>query len=171
MPAEKATKATTVIPGLPGPPFGETGSPGVGVPPKQHLVVETLSVQAGRHSAGNQNRGVRQLHLWRQERAVVRSAHLRLHRPQHQLRFSRRVTGGPLVRGPEFDHLRGSLCSGWLDGNAVPDCIGIPDLTAASISPSAPAKTGCWEDCFRGWDLDGGALAGGAPLPPSLVKS
>jgi hypothetical protein len=45
MPATKAAKATTVIPGLPGTPFGETGSPGVGAPPKQHLVVETLSVQ------------------------------------------------------------------------------------------------------------------------------
>ena len=45
MPAKKAAKATTVIPGLPGAAFGETGSPGITVPAKRHLVVETLSVQ------------------------------------------------------------------------------------------------------------------------------
>ena len=164
MPAKKATKATTVIPGLPGAPFGETGSPGVGVPPKQHLVVETLSVQVDVTPPGTKSRPSSTTPV--EGRACsCRSAHLRLHRPQHQLRFSRRVTGGPLVRGPEFDHLRGSLCSGWLDGNEVPDCIGIPHLTAANISPSAPAKNGCWEDCFRGWDLIGGALAGGYPPP------
>jgi hypothetical protein len=43
--ATRPTKPTTVIPGLPGAPFGETGSPGITVPSKQHLVVETLSVQ------------------------------------------------------------------------------------------------------------------------------
>jgi hypothetical protein len=35
----------TTIPGLPGSPFGQTGSPQVAVPAGQHLVVETLSVQ------------------------------------------------------------------------------------------------------------------------------
>ena len=45
MPTKKTTKATTVIPGLPGAPFGETGSPGITVPAGRHLVVETLSVQ------------------------------------------------------------------------------------------------------------------------------
>jgi len=41
----KAARATTVIPGLPSHPFGETGSPGITVPTRRHLVVETLSVQ------------------------------------------------------------------------------------------------------------------------------
>lgn len=45
MPPTKATKATTVIPGLPSDAFGETGSPSIAVPSKRHLVVETLSVQ------------------------------------------------------------------------------------------------------------------------------
>jgi len=45
MPPKKAAKATKVIPGLPSDSFGETGSPGITVPSKRHLVVETLSVQ------------------------------------------------------------------------------------------------------------------------------
>jgi hypothetical protein len=35
----------TTTPGLPGSPFGQTGSPQITVPAGQHLVVETLSVQ------------------------------------------------------------------------------------------------------------------------------
>jgi hypothetical protein len=37
--------AVTTVPGLPGHPFGQTGSPSVTVPAGRHLVVETLSVQ------------------------------------------------------------------------------------------------------------------------------
>jgi hypothetical protein len=35
----------TTIPGLPGTPFGQTGSPQITVPAGRHLVIETLSVQ------------------------------------------------------------------------------------------------------------------------------
>jgi hypothetical protein len=52
MPTAKAT-ATTVIPGLPAHPFGETGSPGITVPAGTHLIVETLSVQVDVSPSGS----------------------------------------------------------------------------------------------------------------------
>jgi hypothetical protein len=52
MPTAKAT-ATTVIPGLPAHPFGETGSPGITVPAARHLIVETLSVQVDVSPSGS----------------------------------------------------------------------------------------------------------------------
>jgi hypothetical protein len=36
---------TKIVPGLPAHPFGQTGSPGITVPAKKHLVIETLSLQ------------------------------------------------------------------------------------------------------------------------------
>jgi hypothetical protein len=45
--------AVTAVPGLPDSPFGETGSPQIAVPPGQHLVVETLSVQVDVSPSGS----------------------------------------------------------------------------------------------------------------------
>jgi len=53
MPKVKVAKATTVIPGLPRRPFGETGSPQITVPAGRHLVVETLSLQVDVSPSGS----------------------------------------------------------------------------------------------------------------------
>lgn len=45
--------AVTTIPGLPGRPFGETGSPQIAVPAGRHLIIETLSVQVDVSPSGS----------------------------------------------------------------------------------------------------------------------
>jgi hypothetical protein len=49
----EVVNAVKTVPGLPGSPFGETGSPQVAVPAGQHLVVETLSVQVDVSPSGS----------------------------------------------------------------------------------------------------------------------
>jgi hypothetical protein len=48
-----ATNAVATVPGLPANPFGETGSPSIGVPAGKHLIVETLSVQVDVSPSGS----------------------------------------------------------------------------------------------------------------------
>ena len=134
MPATKATKATTVIPGLPGAPFGETGSPGITVPAKRHLVVETLSVQVDVTPPGtkveafvNYTCGGKKVQLF----VPLTYAYTE---PSTNFDFHVALQAVRLYVDPNIDHLRGGLCSGWLTGNAVPDCIGILDLTAGDGS-------------------------------------